>query len=309
MSVRCIWDDTVNLAPEAPSVPDPGDGATGQSLEIILSWACSDPENDPLTYDVYFGEAPLPTDLVADDITSATWQVPCLLDPDQTYYWKVEAFDDHGHSSSGDTWNFITRTWQCGDSLDYSEQSYSTALIGPQCWMAENLNVGTQIPGTIYMSNNSIIEKHCYNDVADSCAIYGGLYEWDEMMGYSTTPGAQGICPSGWHMPSAADWDALSTFLGGNTIAGGHLKATGTRYWTSPNTAADNSSGFSAYGGGTFRPAGYNYYYLIREAGIYWTSNPNGSWAYRRDLSHLNGEINPYTCERYHSFSVRCLKD
>jgi uncharacterized protein (TIGR02145 family) len=160
------------------------------------------------------------------------------------------------------------------------------------------------------MSNNSIVEKHCYDNVADSCAVYGGLYEWNEMMNYSSTPGSQGICPASWHIPSAAEWDALSTYLGGNTVAGGHLKETGYRYWKPSNSGADNSSGFSAFGGGTFRPAGYNYFYLIREGGIYWTSNPNGStWAYRRDLSYLNGELNPYTCERYHSFSVRCVKN
>lgn len=309
ISVRCIWDDTVNLAPMTPSDPDPEDDGTNKALTITLDWFCSDPENDPMTYDVYFGTDADPVDLAANDISDSFLDIPYLLDPDQTYYWTVKAFDDHGNSTEGPIWSFTTREWQCGDTLDYSSHAYPTVMIGTQCWMAENLDVGTQIPGTTYMSNNSNIEKHCYNDVADSCAIYGGLYEWNEMMNYTTTPGAQGICPTGWHVPSATEWDALSASLGGNTVAGGHLKATDTTYWKSPNTGADNSSGFSAFGGGTYRPAGYNYYYLIREGGIYWTSTPNGSWAYRRDMSYLNSELNPYTCERYHSFSVRCLKD
>jgi uncharacterized protein (TIGR02145 family) len=198
----------------------------------------------------------------------------------------------------------------CPDSILYSGQWYTTVQIGMQCWLAENLNVGTMIPGITYQSNNGNTEKHCYLDNADSCAIYGGLYEWTEMMAYSTTECAQGICPAGWHVPSAANWDTLSNRLGGISQAGGNIKASGYRYWQSPNTGATNSSGFSALGGGTYRPAGYNYFYLIQQAGIYWTSTMNGSYfVWRRNLDYTTASIDPYSCEQYHSFSVRCVKD
>jgi uncharacterized protein (TIGR02145 family) len=57
--------------------------------------------------------------------------------------------------------------------------------------MAENLNIGTQIPGATAQSNNGVIEKHCYLNSADSCTVYGGLYQWDKMMASSTTEGAR----------------------------------------------------------------------------------------------------------------------
>lgn len=198
----------------------------------------------------------------------------------------------------------------CPDSIYYGGQWYNTVQVGTQCWMAENLNAGTQIPGLTYQQDNDIIEKHCYNDVSDSCAIYGGLYEWNEMMDYSVAEGAQGICPAGWHVPTLSQWNSLASFMGGSSVAGGHIKETGYRHWKSPNTAADNSSGFSAIGGGTYRPFFYNYYYLIREMGIYWTSTtPGYGQAIRQDLYSTTSDINQYTCEREHSFSVRCLKD
>jgi len=56
------------------------------------------------------------------------------------------------------------------------------------------------------MSNNSVIEKYCYNNEEDSCTKYGGLYQWDEMMQYTTEQGVRGICPAGWHLPTDEEW-------------------------------------------------------------------------------------------------------
>lgn len=236
--------------------------------------------------------------------------------------WKPAAGLMVFNTDSSDFYGFSGNAWRalwdpqdslsrmCPDSILYSGQWYTTVQIGKQCWLAENLNVGTMIPGLTYQTNNGNIEKHCYLDTQDSCTVYGGLYEWDEMMDYSTAEGARGLCPEGWHIPSAANWDTLMEYLGGHTLAGGAIKAAGYRYWKPPNTGATNSTGFSAMGGGTYRPAGYNYFYLVQEAGIYWTSSPNGYfWAWRRNLDYVGGWLEPYSCERYHSFSVRCVKD
>ena len=101
----------------------------------------------------------------------------------------------------------------CGQPLTDSRdgQSYNTVQIANQCWMAQNLNVGSKINGSDEQSNNGTIEKYCYNNDAANCAVYGGLYQWDELMNYLTssnaTPsGRQGICPDGWHIPSEAEW-------------------------------------------------------------------------------------------------------
>jgi uncharacterized protein (TIGR02145 family) len=87
----------------------------------------------------------------------------------------------------------------------YEGKTYNTVAIGNQCWLKENLDVGTQINGSLEQTNNSLIEKYCYGDLAANCTTYGGLYQWNEAMQYVTTPGTQGICPIGWHLPTQTD--------------------------------------------------------------------------------------------------------
>ncbi|MBI9038907.1 MAG: hypothetical protein JEY97_12305 [Bacteroidales bacterium] len=143
-------------------------------------------------------------------------------------------------------------SFTCGDPITDPRdgQVYTTVEIGTQCWMAENLNIGEMINGNSNMTNNSVIEKYCYVNDAANCEIYGGLYQWNEMMEYSTTQGVQGICPSGWHLPTDGEWTILTDFLGGESVAGGKMKETGITHWNAPNTGATNVSGFTALPGG-----------------------------------------------------------
>ena len=131
------------------------------------------------------------------------------------------------------------------------DQEYSTVQIGTQCWMAENLNIGNMVQGVIDMTENGEIEKYCYDDNAQNCNVYGGLYQWNEMMQYVTTPSTQGICPDGWHLPSNDEYTVLTDYLGGSGVAGGKMKEAGTIHWVSPNTGATNESGFTVLPGGT----------------------------------------------------------
>jgi len=92
----------------------------------------------------------------------------------------------------------------CGASkVNYGGKAYNTVLIGDQCWLKENLDIGTMI--TSSPSNNGIIEKYCYGNIESNCDIYGGLYQWDEAMQYATIEGAKGICPDGWYIPTLAE--------------------------------------------------------------------------------------------------------
>ncbi len=127
--------------------------------------------------------------------------------------------------------------------------------------MAENLNVGSMINGSSNQTNNGIIEKYCYDDNTSNCDTYGGLYQWEEMMQYVTTPGAQGICPDGWHLPTDEEFKTMEMALGMSqgeaddtgwrgTDEGGKMKESGTTHWYSPNMGATNSSGFTALPGG-----------------------------------------------------------
>ncbi|MBM3434828.1 MAG: hypothetical protein FJY07_01265 [Bacteroidetes bacterium] len=103
--------------------------------------------------------------------------------------------------------------FECGDVIfdQRDGQQYATVQIGSQCWMAENLNIGSRINGLIAQGNNGIIEKYCYDDLDYNCDLYGGFYLWDEMMEYITDTLNQGVCPpnGGWRLPTDFDWKVL----------------------------------------------------------------------------------------------------
>jgi len=94
-------------------------------------------------------------------------------------------------------------------TVTYEGQVYNTIQVFSQCWLKENLNVGIMITGSQNQTNNGTMEKYCYDDATNNCGIYGGLYQWNEMMQYTIQQGAQGICPQGWHMPTDEEWKVL----------------------------------------------------------------------------------------------------
>ena len=104
---------------------------------------------------------------------------------------------------------------------DADGNTYDTVSIGGKCWMKENIRVGTRLDSTSTpQTNNGTIEKYCYNDDPQECTATqasgysnGGLYTWDEAMQYVTTEGAQGICPTGWHIPSDTEWYNMEHYL------------------------------------------------------------------------------------------------
>ena len=189
-------------------------------------------------------------------------------------------------------------------------RTYNTVLIGTQCWFAENLNIGTKVNGNTDQINNSIIEKYCYNDDEYNCNTYGGLYQWNEVMQYSTTEGEQGICPTGWHLPTVAEWTTLTTFLGGESIAGGKLKEVDTTHWVSPNTGATNETGFTALPNGYRTDMSGGAFDFIGTYGTWWCSAECG-WNYAKVwyIVYDNSSIYNVCLNRGVGFAVRCLKD
>ena len=198
-------------------------------------------------------------------------------------------------------------------TVTYEGQVYNTVQIGTQCWFKENLNIGTRINGALEQSNNGTIEKYCYNDLESNCNIYGGLYQWSEMMQYVTPAGGQEICPTGWHIPTDAEWTIVTTSLGGEGVAGGKMKSTGTieagtGWWYSPNTGATNESGFSGV------PAGYRGYaggFFVNgyDAGWWSSSEFSTSVAWYRFLYYNGSNVDRSGADRHNGFSVRCLAD
>lgn len=208
--------------------------------------------------------------------------------------------------------------WNCGQPLTdpRDNQVYNTVLIGTQCWMAGNLNIGTRIDSSVSQSNNGLIEKYCYHDLESNCDIYGGLYSWNEAMDYHTSPGSRGICPNGWHIPTDAEWCTLTLFLdpqvdcdvtGASGVdAGGKMKEAGTAHWLTPNTGASNSSGFTALPGGQFSYT--NVFSGITSDAFFWSSTPG--WNVFRWARHLT--YNSALVDRYEGvggYSVRCVID
>jgi len=176
--------------------------------------------------------------------------------------------------------------------------------------MAENLNVGTRIDGANNQSDNSTIEKYCYNDDVANCDTYGGLYQWNEMMQYLTTEGVQGICPDGWHVPTDGEWTVLSDYLGGESVAGGKMKETGTTHWNSPNPAGTNESGFTALPGGANFDFNTSFVFLdIHTHGHWWSSTESGIEAYYRAIINENTGAYRLNYLKSNGVSVRCLKD
>jgi len=203
----------------------------------------------------------------------------------------------------------INTSFVCGDVVSYEGKTYNTVLIGTQCWFKENLNVGTRINGSQDQLDNGIKEKYCYNDLESNCDVYGGLYQWNEMMQYSTTPGIQGICPTEWHLATDEEWTTLTDYLGGENVAGGKMKEAGTAHWSSPNTGATNSSGFTALPGGSRNDLG-NFVNLIDVANFWSSTETSSTNAWGRTLfssGEFVGRYNFYI--KILGFSARCVQD
>ncbi len=218
-------------------------------------------------------------------------------------------------------------SWVCGDELvgARDSQSYNTVQIGTQCWMAENINIGTMINSTNGGTNNdgnqtdnSTFEKYCYDNNTSNCDTYGGLYQWDEMMQYSTTEGIQGICPTGWHLPTDTEWKTMEMHLGMSqaqadatgyrgTDEGDKLKEAGTTHWTSLNTGATNSSGFTGLPGG-YRGTG-GYFYHLTSYARFWSSSENGSDRCLRLLNDNHAQVARTNLIDAYGISVRCVQD
>lgn len=181
--------------------------------------------------------------------------------------------------------------------------------IGTQVWAKYNLNVGTMVPGTLgqpnvtNQTNNFITEKYCYMNDPANCTTYGGLYQWNEAMQYVTNEGAQGICPTGSHIPSDNDWKILEMQLGMSQVQADGTGYRGTDQGT--KLKSGGSSGLDIPLAG-FRDTDGTFSYLSTLTSL-WPSSESGINAWDRGLS--SGDINVDRAEvgKGHGFSVRCV--
>jgi uncharacterized protein (TIGR02145 family) len=193
---------------------------------------------------------------------------------------------------------------------------YNTVQIGEQCWMKENLRVGTLIDGSQEMTSGNGIEKYCYFDDPVNCETYGGLYQWNEMMQYTTTPGVQGICPSGWHLPTDDEWKELEIYLGMSQTEADDIEWRGTNQGKQMKSTSGwyadgngiNSSGFTALPGGFRFNDGV--FQKLGERGTFWSSSEGSvTSAWYRNPSFNYDQVYRNNFNKNNAFSCRCIKD
>jgi len=248
--------------------------------------------------------------------------------------------------------NYTLYVWAqnaCGTSAASTFTfSLSCTSCGSQVFMAVNMNVGTMINDPAEQNNNIQVEKYCYNNTPANCTTYGGLYQWAEAVGepYSSNStlvggswqscdpcgsgGRQGICPSGYHIPTDLEWSryewcvenniapaggtSLSAFQGatgwrGNNSTpagvGAKLKASSSN---SPAWDGTNASGFTALPAGD-RGLGGGFFNLGSFA-VFWSATENSATlAWYRDLGTGNWQSGRFLTNKMHGFSVRCLQN
>jgi len=200
--------------------------------------------------------------------------------------------------------------WGCSTNPPPTPQNIPTVTICNQVWMTKNLDVtsyrnGDAIPQVTDSSTwaNLTSGAWCYynNDAANG-PIYGKLYNW-----YAVND-TRGLAPTGYHVPSDAEWTTLETCLGGNLVAGGAMKEVGYTHWLSPNTGATNSSGFAGLPGGA-RGGNISFCFIGYE-GYWWSSTEyiTSSALYRGLNFNVSDLFRGYGSKTV-GFSVRCLRD
>jgi len=288
-SVRCIKGEVAqnNTIPTASFTNEDESSA----LEVRWDW-----ENDG-TYDTNYS------------ITkTATYQYNTV----GTYTVKLEVKDTEGLTNTTTVQIIVSSG---GGNV------YQTVQIGNQIWMAENLKTthysnGDAIPNVTDNTewSNLTTGAYCsYNNNDSNINTYGLLYNW-----YAVND-SRNIAPEGWHIPTDEEWKQLEMFLGMSqgwadaigsrgTDEGGKLKEAGTTHWSSPNTGATNSSGFSSVPGGSRHYGGacYDYGYTA----YFWsTTEYSSNTALYRALGYLRSDVGRHNNDKRSGFSVRCIKD
>jgi uncharacterized protein (TIGR02145 family) len=255
-SFRCVRDD---IGPLLLRSPIGGEQWKVGSIQKIR-WTFSEVINIKIDYSTDNGTNWI--NIIASVPTSAgsySWTIPST----PSNYCKVRI----SSVNNPDTNNVSTKTFRIYQvsftscpgipTVIYGGLTYNTAAIGNQCWLKENLNIGTMINGNQNEFDNGIIEKYCYNNDTANCATFGAYYQWNEAMQYRSTEGIKGICPTGWHIPTNNEFTTLMSAVNNN---GNDLKDLGQG---SDLGAGTNASGFSAIlsgfrqTDGTFYPIGY----------------------------------------------------
>jgi uncharacterized protein (TIGR02145 family) len=210
--------------------------------------------------------------------------------------------------------------WDCGESLVYDGYDYSTVQIGGQCWFAENCrylpSVSPTFPSSttdphyfVYGYEGTDVEAAKSTEIYETNVYetYGVLYNWPAVM-------TEGICPSGWHIPSDGEWQTMEISLGmweseaasegwRGYDEGYQMKSTSGWY---QGGNGSNSSGFNCLPGGF---TSTSFFQAIQTYGMWWSASESGSDSWRRILNYSANTVERSVTNQYYGFSARCLRD
>ena len=310
------------VTPVAPNtVPDPPTSVVATAGNASASVAFVAPTNNGGSAITGYSVTSSPGGITATGATSPI-NVTGLTNG-TAYTFSVVATNAIGNSSPSTASSAVTPSapFPCGTTVaDIDGNIYNTVLIGTQCWTASNLKVtkyndGTPIPdetaNTSGWGGLTSGARTDYTGAVSYIATYGYLYNWFAAKGVSTSGSTtyKNICPTGWHVPTDAEWTALETQLSGASVAGGKMKSTGTANWVGQSAGTDNSSGFSALPGGA--RDGLGGFAGIGTIAWFLSATENGGFdAWHRELTFIADNVNrPTNINKTLAASVRCLKD
>lgn len=317
-SVRCVKAVKTSKVPVAQFSTSGNSAATGKIIQFT-----DQSTNSPTNWQWSFGDG-----------TGSNLQNPShSFSVPGVYTIKLKVTNSYGSDSltktsyiviSENKGDYGCKNCETGKVTDIDGNVYKTVKIGNQWWMAENLSVTHLRDGKIIpkVTNNSVLllgtgttgwdglttPAYCWykNNKSVYGQTYGALYNW-----YTVNTGK--LCPTGWHVPSDAEWTNLTDYLGGPDLAGGKLKEAGTLHWIAPNTGATDTTGFTAFPGGKRGSEGVFYY--IGYMGYWWSSTAiDARNAVYRNVRWDDGKVNeddntPDSKSKENGFSVRCVKD
>ena len=341
-SVRCVRDSSGGGTVSLPTVTTNAVSSITATTATCGGDVTSDGGDTVTARGVCWSDLPYPTvsnSHTTDGIGTGIFTSSLTgLVANTTYYVRAYATNSAG-TAYGSEVSFTTQTGSSsGQSCpgtstvtDYDGNTYNTVQIGTQCWMKENLRTTRYSDGTgIALGSSSFSTTTAYryypdNDSAN-VSTYGYLYNWPAVMhgasSSSAAPsGVQGICPTGWHVPSDAEWTQLTDYVSGQSLYGCGGASTkiakslaSTTGWGYSNDActvgnnpdANNATGFSAFSAGFYDR---DYEYLGRYTRFWSSTENNSGYAWWWGLYYGGAYVNRDIIFKYYGFSVRCVRD
>jgi uncharacterized protein (TIGR02145 family) len=289
------------------------DGASSSDASLSLTFTSSESTTDFAEADITVTNGALSNFAGSGTTYTATFTPTaygaCTINVAGSTFTDADGDDNIASDEFNWTYEAPAVFSTCDDAIGYDGYNYATVQIGDQCWFAENLrnanyNDGSAIPSglddTAWSSTTdgavTVYDEGGANE-ASNLADYGRLYNW-----HAVNTG--NLCPSGWHVPTDAEWTTLTDGLGGETVAGDALKASAS---DSPAWDGTNTSGFSALASGH---RWFNGDFVGETYAFFWSSSPDGSsraWFRRLKSGYTEVRRNDYG--QQNGFSVRCVLD